>query len=232
MSVTISLERIECVNREDFAGSDEVYYMAILACGAAEGGSDVPSPVPASSRTSLVHETRKRALRMKDGEVASFPPEDRTLYPNPAVPEHRGSCDEAGWIVGPIYFLELDELRDANAPSNQLVTGIVFGHVAGAAAVLVGLMIGGTAGAMFALVLFVGSILAGSLTLRTLLSVIDRDDYLGGYQLSVPVSGPPHEEISFDLTGSGEGILVDDGRKFDATSGKVLYQVTVHVDRS
>ena len=231
MGVTISIDQIKCVDGEDFTGADDVYYMSMLGCEAEPGDGELPSQVPAASRASLLHATRARVLSMNDGDVAHFRLEDRTLYPNAAIPEHGGECESGASIVGPIYFFDADAMSEEQSPSEQLVTGIVFGHVAGAAAVLIGLMIGGVAGAVSASVLFVGSIIAGSLTLKHILSAIDRDDYLGGYQFSVPVEGAPHEEITFELSGSKDGILADDGRKFEGTVGKVLYELTVRVDR-
>jgi len=232
MGVTISLDRIECVDGEDFMGADEVYYVSMLGCEAESGGTTEPeTPMPVGSRSRLVHTTRSRALVLNDGDSAHFPPEDRTLFPNPAIPDHRGACDADAYVLGPIYFFDLDQERDQHSPRGHVVSGVVIGHVLGAAAVVLGLMIGGTEGAVFGTVLFLGSMLAGAATVHRLLELIDRDDYLGGYRFSVPVSGPEHEVISFDLVGSEDGISTDDGTTFSRTAGTVLYRVTARVDR-
>ena len=60
----------------------------------------------------------------------------------------------------------------------------------------------GAGGAIVGSLLFLGSLVAATLTVKRLLLQVDRDDYLGGYHFSVPVAGPRHEAISFDLTGS------------------------------
>ena len=108
----------------------------------------------------------------------------------------------------------------------------MFGHVSGAVAVVMGLMIGGLAGVLTALLLFLSSIIAGVLTLKHILSVVEGDNYLGGYQISIPIQGPSDEEIVFNLTGSEDGILTEKGHEFKATLGTVLYEVIVHINRS
>ena len=108
----------------------------------------------------------------------------------------------------------------------------MFGHVSGAVAVVMGLMIGGLAGVLTALLLFLGSIIAGVLTLKHILSVVEGDNYLGGYQVSIPIQGPSDEEIVFNMTGSEDGILTEKGHEFKASVGTVLYEVVVHVNRS
>ena len=98
--------------------------------------------------------------------------------------------------------------------------------------IVMGVMSGGLAGVVTALLLFLGSIIAGVLTLKHILSVVEGDNYLGGYQISIPIQGPSDEEIVFNLTGSEDGILTEKGHEFKATLGTVLYEVIVHINRS
>ena len=93
-------------------------------------------------------------------------------------------------------------------------------------------MICGLAGVLTALLLFLGSIIAGVLTLKHILSVVEGDNYLGGYQVSIPIQGPSDEEIVFNMTGSEDGILTEKGHEFKASVGTVLYEVVVRVNRS
>ncbi len=231
MDIAISLDRIECHNTEDFSGIDECYYMSMVGCEPEPESALLPDRIPVASRRLLLHVTRERALGIGTGDIVRFPPKDRILYPNPSIPAHLSECDLDALITGPVYFFDADTESDEHSPEGQLVRGVVFGHVSGAAAVVMGLMIGGLAGVVTALVLFVGSIIAGALMLKHILSVVDGDDYLGGYQFSVPVQGPPHEEIIFELTGSEDGIVTEKGREFKRTAGTVLYEVVVQVNR-
>lgn len=229
--LTISIESIECVNGEDFLGADEVYYVSMLGHGSASDRALLPqTPMPVVSRGQLVHSTRSRTLDLNDGDTGRFPPEDSILFPNVAIPAHRETDSSASHVGGPIYFFDLDQEHDQHTPESQVSNAIVVGHVAGAATVVIGLIIGGAGGAIAGSLLFLGSMVAATFTVKRLLLHIDRDDYLGGYHFSVPVAGPGHEVISFDLTGS-DGIEAEDGQKFSRTAGTVLYKVTVHVDR-
>ena len=229
--LTILIESVECVNGEDFLGADEVYYMSMLGLGSGSDGTNRPqTPMPVVSRGQLVHSTRVRTLDLNDGDTGRFPPQDSVLFPNTAIPAHQEMDGSTSHVEGPIYFFDLDQKHEEHAPESQIFNAIVVGHVAGAATVVIGLMIGGAAGAIVGSLLFLGSMVAATFTVKSLLLQIDRDDYLGGYNFSVPVDGPGHEVISFDLTGS-DGIEADDGKVFSGTAGTVLYKVTVHVDR-
>ena len=232
MDIAISLDRIKCHNSEDHSGADQFYYMSMVGCELGPESALLPELIPVTSRRPLLHVTRKRALGMGTGDVVCFPPKDRVLYPNPLIPAHVSECDLDASITGPIYFFEADNESNEHSPDGQLARAIVFGHVSGAAAVVMGLMISGLAGVLTTLFLFLGSIIAGVLTLKHILSVIEGDNYLGGYQVSIPIQGPADEEIIFNLTGSEDGILTEKGHEFKATVGTVLYEVVVHVNRS
>ena len=165
--------------------------MSMLGCEPEPESALLPDRIPVASRRPLLHMTRDRALGMGAGDVVRFPPKDRLLYPNPAISAHASACAADASIVGPIYFFDADTESDEHSPAGQLVRGIVFGHVSGAAAVVMGLMIGGLAGVVTALVLFVGSIIAGALTLKHILSVVEGDDYLGGTSFRYRSRAPP-----------------------------------------
>ena len=232
MDIAISLDRIKCHDSEDHFGTDQFYYMSMVGCELGPESVLLPELIPVTSRRPLLHVTRERALGMGTGDVVCFHPKDRVLYPNPSIPTHLSECDPDALITGPIYFFEADNGSDEHSPEGQLARAIVFGHVSGAAAVVMALMIGGLAGVLTALFLFLGSIIAGVLTLKHILSVIEGDNYLGGHQFSIPIQGPPDEEIIFKLSGSEDGILTEKGHEFQATAGTVLYEVVVHVNRS
>ena len=232
MDIAISLDRIKCHNGEDHSRTDQFYYMSMVGCELEPESALLPELIPVTSRRPLIHVTRKRALGMVTGDVIRFPPRDRVLYPNPSIPAHASECDLDASITGPIYFFEAENESDEHSPEGQLARAIVFGHVSGAVAVVMGLMIGGLAGVLTALLLFLGSIIAGVLTLKHILSVVEGDNYLGGYQISIPIQGPSDEEIVFNLTGSEDGILTEKGHEFKATLGTVLYEVIVHINRS
>ncbi|MDE0729508.1 MAG: hypothetical protein OSB36_01145 [Longimicrobiales bacterium] len=235
MKIEVSLDSIRGMAVPDGIGwddSSDLYYMSMVGCESEPESSVLPERIPVTSRRPLLHATRQRVLGMALGETVQFHPKDRVLYPNPSINAHMtgGSPDDS--IVGPIYFFETNLESDEHTPQGQLARAIVFGHVSGAAAVVMGLMIGGLAGVLTALFLFLGSIIAGMLTLKHILSVIEGDNYLGGYQVSIPIQGPFDEEIIFKLSGSEDGILTEKGHEFKATAGIVLYEVVVHVNRS
>ena len=234
MGLTIWIDNIKCVDTEDLLGADDVYYVSMIGCERVPIEDREPvHPMPVRSRSDFMFSTRDRTLRLIDGEVGYLQPGDRALFPNHSIPSHQEGCPSDGYINGPIYFFDLDALLGDLPPDrDQAISGIVVGHVAGAAAVIMGVMIGGMGGVLVGGLLLLASITGGSLIVSRHLSLgLDRDDYLGGFQFSVPVEGPADETISFDLDGSPKGILTEEGQRFGATFGTVKYEVTVRVER-
>ena len=235
MGIEVLLDSIRGVAVPDGPGwdeSSELYYMSMVGCESEPESSVLPERIPVSSRRPLLHVTRQRGLGMALGETVQFHPKDRVLYPNTSINAHMTEGGSDASIVGPIYFFEANMESDEHTPQGQLARAIVFGHVSGAAAVVVGLMIGGLAGTLTALFLFLSSIIAGVLTLRHILSVVEGDNYLGGYQFSIPMQGHPDEEIIFHLEGSEDRILTERGHEFQETFLPMLYEVVVRIKRS
>jgi len=236
MGIEVLLDSIRRVGVPDGFGSDEnseLYYMSMVGCESEPESSVLPERIPVTSRHSLLHVTRQRVLGMALGETVQFHPKDRVLYPNPSINAHMTEASSDASIAGPIYLFEANMESDEHTPQGQLARAIVFGHVSGVAAVVVGLMIGGLAGALTALFLFLGSIIAGVLTLRRILSVVRGDHYLGGHQFSIPIQGPLDEEVVFHLEGGSEGsILTERGHEFQETLWPVRYEVVVRIKRS
>jgi len=235
--IRIELLNIECGDTEDFTGADDVYYIHTLKCSSSPGRTDVENPIPLLSRISS-------SIPINDGEIKRFP-----LSPRDENVLFDGDCDREFSINGSAYFFDSDGgdisrrlgvdefVRKVLVPIGFFFSGWLtfdFLREIGPGSLLILLTSPVVIGLFLKPIIMLGIFLLLGLAVQGFLKLIgniDKDDYLGGFALDVPVFGPPGEQLLvFRLTGS-TGITTESGERFSGTSGTVDYTVRALVVR-
>ena len=235
-SVQIVIDNIHCIDTEDFSDGDHVYYISFLQCAPTGGMLGGPEdPMPWDRKLLLRRTNAENPAHCVNGSVAHLSTSDSILF--------AAQCNESPDVTGSVYFMDggntgIDRRRRENIGDVSMAAGVATGVVAGT---VTGAIIGGGLGALIGFGVLFPPIVA-AVIVRVLLHIgsyidPDKDDYLGGFFLKVPVAGPSQEILShvntpsLKLTGSN-GISTDHGKRFGATVGAVEYDVTLRVNRS
>jgi hypothetical protein len=214
--VTISIEEVKCVTKEDNTGSDEVYWISNIRCGPAVEGKYLDMTkiyVDSEYSTSL-----PTMVKFKNGDTKNLP-----------SPVFDRNCPFDAFVYGTIHFMERDTPLSEVFSAILTAIAAIIGGIAGA----IGLgVIGGVAyaaitgaaiaaGAAAGLSLGLAIALAAA-TVAILLALLlaymkdaSGDDNLGGRPIAIgPLLQPPPPDqlnirLDTTLTPSGELTALD-----------------------
>ena len=241
--IKIEVANIQCLNTEDFFGSDEIYLLHNLRVSDSPvPGPDPEEPIPQAALGKITESTK-----INDGDVKRLPVDSFRDY-NILFD---GKVEGEQVVTGSVYLIDKDfgELNQKTEQSSSILSFIGF-LIALPLLLLSGLyfllaqvyslaFLSGTLGLPAPIAIPVSFILIPIAFIFLLIiypaaikiaSRLDKDDYLGGFTITESAVGPDVDILTFVLTGSN-GIDIAGGERFSGTAGKVFYRVNVSIIR-